>query len=72
MNARDARRKRRLWAAGLYAALYVLTFVGSGRAEPQLLGIPLWYWGAGLVVLLLVPLNWLFVRYAWPSEDTGV
>jgi len=30
------------------------------------LGIPAWYWLAGLAVLLLVPLNFYIVRVCWP------
>jgi hypothetical protein len=46
--------------------LWLLTWVGSRSAQPQLWGIPAWYWLAGLAVLLLVPLNLYIVRVCWP------
>ncbi|MFS8898624.1 hypothetical protein [Synechococcus sp. H65.1] len=57
---------RQAWVWGIYPLLWLLTWVGSRSAQPQLWGIPAWYWGAGLAVLLLVPLNFYFVRTCWP------
>ena len=51
----------------VYPLLWLLTFFGVRSAEPQLLGIPLWYLWAGLIVLLLVPVNAYFVHACWPE-----
>ncbi|WP_457387436.1 hypothetical protein [Thermostichus sp. OS-CIW-31] len=60
---------RQAWVWGAYPLLWLLTWVGSRSAQPQFLGIPAWYWGAGLAVLLLVPLNLYIVRVCWPGDD---
>ncbi len=62
-------RVQQAWVLGLYPLLWLLTFVGVRSAEPQILGIPLWYLGAGLVVLLLVPLNLYVVHACWPRTQ---
>jgi hypothetical protein len=64
----DKRRRRRLWMLLVYPLMWLFTFIGIDRSEPQLFGIPLWYLWAGFVVLLLVPVNAYFVRYCWPEE----
>ncbi|PIK84651.1 hypothetical protein SYN63AY4M2_08970 [Synechococcus sp. 63AY4M2] len=62
-------RMRQAWVWGFYPLLWLLTWVGSRSAQPQFLGIPAWYWLAGLAVLLLVPLNFYIVRVCWPGDD---
>mgnify|MGYP000080907195 CR=1 FL=1 len=62
-------RLRQVWVWGIYPLLWLLTWVGVRSAQPQLLGIPAWYWGAGLAMLLLVPLNLYIVRVCWPRDE---
>ncbi len=57
---------RQAWVWGAYPLLWLLTWVESRSAQPQLWGIPAWYWVAGLAMLLLVPLNLYIVRVCWP------
>ncbi|MCJ2541320.1 hypothetical protein [Thermostichus vulcanus] len=57
---------RQAWALWLYPLLWLLTFVGIRSSEPQIFGIPAWYLGAGLIILLLVPLNLYVVQMCWP------
>jgi hypothetical protein len=59
-------RIRQVWVLGLYPLLWLLTFVGVRSSEPQIFGIPAWYLGAGLIILLLVPLNLYVVQMCWP------
>lgn len=66
MHDNERRRRRRSFML-LYPALYGLTFIGIGSAEPRLWGIPLWYLWSGLLILALVPLNLYFVRQLWPE-----
>jgi len=61
-------RLRQAWVWRIYPLLWLLTWVGVRSAQPQLLGIPAWYWGAGLAMLLLVPLNLYIVRVCWPRD----
>jgi uncharacterized protein (DUF58 family) len=62
----DARRVNRRLGLMAYVVLYGLTLLGVARAEPRLWGVPAWYVWAGLMLLLLVPLNMWFARKAWP------
>ncbi|MEN9225837.1 MAG: hypothetical protein Q6L60_06955 [Thermostichus sp. HHBFW_bins_43] len=59
---------RQAWILWLYPLLWLLTFVGTRSSEPQLFGIPAWYLGAGLIILLLVPLNLYVVGACWPRN----
>lgn len=63
------RRARRRLMIVVYPVLWLLTLIGVRSAEPQLLGIPIWYLWAGLVMLLLVPVNAYFVRACWPDPS---
>lgn len=53
-----------LW---VYLAIWLLTMLGVRSAEPQWFGIPRWYWMSGLLILLMIPVNLLFARLAWPQ-----
>lgn len=68
MAERALRRKRRAWMMLVYLGLYLLTLTGTGSAGPRFWGIPLWYLGSGLVILLLIPANLFFVAYCWPQS----
>ncbi|MFQ3584348.1 MAG: hypothetical protein SNJ85_05360 [Cyanobacteriota bacterium] len=57
---------RQAWVLWFYPLLWLLTFVGIRSSEPQIFGIPAWYLGAGLIILLLVPLNLYVVQMCWP------
>ncbi|MCF2971237.1 hypothetical protein L1047_08525 [Synechococcus sp. Nb3U1] len=59
-------RVRRAWVLGFYPLLWLLTFWGTRSSEPRIFGIPVWYLGAGLIILLLVPLNLYVVWACWP------
>ncbi|MEN9202177.1 MAG: hypothetical protein Q6K92_00090 [Thermostichus sp. DG_1_5_bins_95] len=59
-------RMQQAWVLWLYPLLWLLTWVGVRSAQPQILGIPAWYLRAGLIILLLVPLNFYVVRVCWP------
>ncbi len=68
MTQSERRRKRRAWMLFVYPFMWLLTFLGAWGTEPQLFGIPLWYLWTGTIMLLLVPVNFLFARYCWPLE----
>lgn len=61
-----ARRVNRRFGFAAYLLLYGLTFLGITQAEPRVWGVPVWFLWAGLIILLLVPLNLWFVCKAWP------
>ncbi|MBS3933770.1 MAG: hypothetical protein KGZ35_05380 [Truepera sp.] len=63
------RRARRRLMIVVYPVLWLLTLIGVRSADPQLFGIPIWYLWAGLIMLLLVPINAYFVRYCWPEPS---
>ncbi len=66
-DAVKRRTRRRILMIVVYPVLWLLTSIGARYAEPQLFGIPLWYMWAGLIVLLLIPVNAYFVRCCWPE-----
>ncbi|MEN9205733.1 MAG: hypothetical protein Q6K70_07990 [Thermostichales cyanobacterium DRC_bins_46] len=48
----------RLTLAVLVSGLvWLLTLWGSTSPQPTWLGIPIWYWRAGGLLLLLIPVN---------------
>lgn len=65
----DARRANRRFGFVAYVVLYGLTFIGITQAAPRVWGVPAWYVWAGLMILLLIPLNAWFVRKAWPQAQ---